>query len=123
MDAFGHVNNTVHIRWLESGRVQYLMQLGLSEFMDQSGVAPILASISCRYRSPVVFPDVVTIGTRVKELGEDRFTVHHRIVSREQGRVVAEGEGIVVCFDYKAGRKAPVPPLVRARIRETEGMP
>lgn len=121
MDAFGHVNNTVHIRWMESGRIHYFVQLGMEQMLDQSGVAPILASIQCRYKSPVVFPDTVTVGTRVKEMGEDRLTMHHRIVSRAQGRVVAEGEGVVVCYDYAARHKAPVPEPLRRAVQEIEG--
>ena len=77
MDAFGHVNNTVYIRWLETGRIAYFRQLDLSEFLGQASVAPILASIQCRYKAPVVFPDTVTVATRVKELGDDRFTMQH----------------------------------------------
>ncbi len=120
MDAFGHVNNVVYIRYLESGRIAYLRSLGLSDFMDLSGVGPILASIQCRFKAPVRFPDTLTVGTRARDLGADRFTMQHAIASHAQQRIVAEGEGVVVCYDYRAGRKAPVPDAVRARITAIE---
>lgn len=28
-DAFGHVNNTVYLRWLESGRIAYMTRIGV----------------------------------------------------------------------------------------------
>lgn len=120
MDALGHVNNVVYIRYLESGRIAYFVQMGLSDFMGQAQVGPILASIQCRYKSPVTFPDTLVVGTRVTALGEDRMTMHHRVVSTRQKRIVAEGEGIVVSYDYHARKKAPLPANVRARVLEVE---
>jgi acyl-CoA thioester hydrolase len=120
MDAFGHVNNVVYIRYLESARIAYIRALDLPEFLGQSGIGPILAAIHCRYKAPVVFPDTLTVGTRVRDVGHDRFTVQHAIASHAQQRIVAEGEGVVVCYDYRAGRKAPVPDVLRERIAAME---
>ncbi len=32
-DAFGHVNNTVYLRWFESARIAYSREVGLSALM------------------------------------------------------------------------------------------
>jgi acyl-CoA thioesterase FadM len=37
------------------------------------------------------------------------------------GEVVAEGKCVVVSFEYKTGRKCPIPRAVRSGIRELEG--
>ena len=42
--------------------------------------------------------------------------MHHRVVSRRHNRIAAEGDGVVVSFDYTAGRKAPIPAGVRAAL-------
>jgi acyl-CoA thioester hydrolase len=123
MDALGHVNNVVYIRWLENGRVAYLAGLGEEGFLANSGVGPILASINCRFKAPVTYPDSVIIGTRVSELGADRLTFRHRIVSRSLGRVVAEGEGVMVSYDYSRGSKAPLPDAVRAAVEQLQQEP
>ncbi len=120
MDAFGHVNNVVHIRWLENGRVSYLESAGITRILSTQGVGPILATIHCRYKAPVVYPDSVVIGTRVSELGEDHLTFDHRIVSRALRTVVAEGYGQMVSYDYVQRRRAPFPPEVRAAIEALE---
>lgn len=120
MDALGHVNNVVYIRWLENGRVAYLAALGMEDFLEGSGVGPILASIQCRFKAPVVFPDTVTVATRVSALTDDRMTFHHRVLSESLGRIVAEGEGVMVSYDYAAGRKAPLPQRIRDAIRRLE---
>ena len=122
MDALGHVNNVVYIRWLESGRVDYMMHGGIFALMEDAGVGPILASIQCRYKAPVTFPDNVTIATRITSVSDDRVTMQHEIYSDKLQRVVAEGQGVVVAYDFSAGSKGVLPESVRLRIAELEGM-
>ncbi|MFN8464041.1 MAG: thioesterase family protein [Caldilineaceae bacterium] len=120
MDAFQHVNNIVYLRYAESARIAYLEQAGLSESMQGTGIGPILASINCRYLFPVTYPDTVRVGTRVTEIGADRFTVHFRIVSTRHGRVAAQGDSVIVSYDYRTGSKAPLPDAMRAAILAIE---
>jgi acyl-CoA thioester hydrolase len=114
MDAFGHLNNVVYFRYIESGRVAYLRALHGVSFMGGTGIGPILASVQCRFRSPVTFPDTLIVGTRMRDMKMDRFTMEHRLVSKTQARIVAEGEGLVVAYDYTLGSKTPIPDDVRA---------
>ena len=116
MDAYSHVNNTVFFRWFESARIAYLEQCGLTESRELEGIGAILHSTSCRFRLPVLFPDTVHVGARVTEVGEDRFTMEYRVVSVRHGGVAAEGQGIVVAYDYNANRKTAIPESVRGRL-------
>jgi acyl-CoA thioester hydrolase len=120
MDAFQHVNNIVYLRYAESARIAYLEQAGLSETMEGTGIGPILASINCRYLFPVTYPDTVRVGTRVTEIGADRFTVHFRIVSTRHQRVAAQGDSVIVSYDYRTGSKVPLPEAMRAAILALE---
>ncbi len=61
-DAFQHVNNTVYLRWFESARIVYGERVGLTALMKDQNIGPILASITCHYRRPITYPDVVLIG-------------------------------------------------------------
>ncbi|MDX1675504.1 MAG: thioesterase family protein [Longimicrobiales bacterium] len=116
MDAFGHVNNTVFFRWFETARIPFLEAIGFEQGGDDAGVGPILASTSCRFRRPVTYPDTVIVGVRVGDVADDRFTHEYRVVRAGTGEVVAEGEGVVVSYDYGARSKAPIPDEVRAAI-------
>lgn len=115
-DAMQHVNNTVYIRWMEHVRLRFFDAIGVPESLEQTGVGTILASIQCRYRAPVTFPDTIHAGARAVSLGEDRMVIHQRLVSEQMGVVAAEGEGLGVCYDYRANQKAPMPPEMRARL-------
>ncbi len=121
MDAYGHVNNTVFFRYFESTRMAYLEACGLTASMDRDRVGAILHSTSCRFRLPLVWPDQVYLGGRAASLEEDRFLMEYAIVSAGQNAVAGEGSGLIVCYDYAAGRKCAVPAGVAARIREIEG--
>jgi acyl-CoA thioester hydrolase len=120
MDAFGHVNNIVYFRYFEHSRLAYCLRLGFKS-VPQNEIGPILAAVECRFRKPLTYPDTVRIGARITTVLEDRVTMEHRVVSLGQNAVVAEGKGIIVTFDYGAGRKTAIPDEVRKRIAEVEG--
>lgn len=122
MDAFAHVNNTVYFRWFESARIAYLDVIGLRRPVSPETVGPILASTSCRFRLPLTYPDTVTVGARATMLGADRFTMQYRAVSERHAAVAAEGEGVIVGYDYAVARSAALPDAVCARIREMDGV-
>ena len=118
MDAFQHVNNIVYFRYFESGRIAYFERAGLTTAND--GVGPILGSASCKYKFPLTYPDQVLVGIKVGEIGEDRFTMHFRIVSTRHHRIAAEGDGVIVSYDYVHKHKAPIPAAVRQAIEALE---
>lgn len=105
MDAFGHVNNAVYFRYFETARSVYFEQSGMFQLMKETGEGPILAAINCRFKVPVVYPDKLLVGVRVVLVEDDRYTINHRVVSTQHNRVAAEGDGLIVNYDYRAGKK------------------
>ena len=120
MDAFGHVNNTMFFRYFETVRIRYLDTIGFRGAGGERGVGPILASTQCRFRRPLTYPDTVLVGARISELADDRFTHEYRLVSRELNEIAAEGNGVVVAYDYGARTKCAIPEAVRASIAQLE---
>jgi acyl-CoA thioester hydrolase len=120
-DAFGHVNNTVPLRWFESARIAYMGRVGLSAMFAERKVGPILASITANYRSQIHFPDSVLVGARVTRIGRSSMAMDHVAVSLGQGAVAVEGTSTLVVFDYVAGRSEPVPEAIRIAIDALEG--
>jgi acyl-CoA thioester hydrolase len=117
MDAFQHVNNVVYARWLETARMVCFERLGLVERVREEGVGPILARTVIDYRKPVTYPDTVRVEARVIRVGGSSFTMGFRITSEAQGGAeVATGEQVIVHFDYRAGRSAPIDDRLRAAI-------
>jgi acyl-CoA thioester hydrolase len=120
MDAFQHVNNAVYFRYFENARIVYSEKLGLHAFKEQKGIGPILGSVSCRYKLPLTYPDIVSVGAKIVTVEDDRFTMKHVVVSHRHKAIAAEGEGVIVMYDYREGKKTSMPDEIRNRIREME---
>jgi acyl-CoA thioester hydrolase len=120
MDSLRHVNNIVYFRYFESARMAYFNRIDIWGYMEETGVGPILASTGCKFRIPLSYPDTVSVGTRITDLDADRFLMKYVAVSRQHQRIAAEGEGVVVSYDYREKRKAPLPQEIRARIEALE---
>ncbi len=120
-DSFGHVNHVVYFRWYESARIAYAQRVGLMDLHRAQRIGPILASVSNDYRRQLTFPDAVHVGVRVSRIGRASIAMEHRIVSRSQLALAAEGTSTLVVFDYKANKPHPVPDAVKRAIETLEG--
>ncbi len=118
-DAFGHVNNTIYLRWFESARIEYGNRAGLSQ--TGQSVGPILAAISCNYRRQLTYPDTIHVGARITRIGNSSLKMEHRLISDRLGAVAADGDSTLVAFDYAAQRPVSVPAPIRASIEQLEG--
>jgi acyl-CoA thioester hydrolase len=121
MDSLRHVNNIVYFRYFESARMAYFDRVGFRACTDETGVGPILASTRCKFILPLTYPDTVSIGARVSEIEDDRFLMSYAVVSHNHARLAAEGDGLIVSYDYRALTKAPLPEEIERRIRDLEG--
>lgn len=124
MDAFARVDSVVYYEYFEIARVAYLDRIG----MPVPGPAWhdfgwVIGSTLCRYRAAVVYPDTLSVGTRVAAMSDDRVLMEYRAVSRELGRVAVEGDALLVSYDFDAGRAVPVRKDVRDAILLLEGGP
>src|SRR5262249_50551547 len=120
MDSYRHVNNVVYFRYFESARLEYFRRLDWFEYEQQTGIGPILAATSARFRRPLTYPDTIWVAARVSALEEDRFTMEYRLVSRSLAVVAAEGTGLIVTYHYAQAKKVPIPQELRERISDLE---
>jgi acyl-CoA thioester hydrolase len=117
MDAFQHVNNKVYFRYFEKIRIDFFEAKGLLDLMEEQQIGPILASTQCRFKVPLTYPDQVVIGTYLTDFESDRFLMKYAVYSMVHRRIAAEGDGAIVCYDYKQGKKAPIPESILKRLK------
>ncbi len=120
MDSLQHVNNIVYFRYFESARMAYFHEIDIWSYMDETGIGPILASTQCKFKIPLSYPDTVSVGTRIINVEEDRFLMKYVVASHQHQRIAAEGEGVIVSYDYRGKKKAPLPQEIKARIEALE---
>lgn len=120
MDAFGHVNNTVYFRYFEDARIAYLDQIAMQEHKERLNVGPILATAQCNFRRPLNYPDRIHIGIRASILSPRKFNMEFAVFSEQHGAVVADGDGLVVYYDYSQGKSCEIPAAVVDAIHALE---
>lgn len=116
MDALGHVNNARYLRWFESARIAMFHRLGVRT-SGPPGVGPILATTTCDFLEPVVYPATVEVSVRMSKVGETSITMEYEVRDADaKDRLYARGSSVVVMVEYPAMRKVRVPDDVRAAI-------
>jgi acyl-CoA thioester hydrolase len=108
-DALGHVNNTVYLRWFESGRIALFDSLGFVFGSPAGGVYPVLASATVHFRRPITFPATVVIHSSVTRTGRTSLTMEHRVRVAGEEADAADGSSVVVLVDPSTNRPHPLP--------------
>ncbi len=119
LDAFNHVNNTIYFKYFEMVRIEYFIQLKWMVSMENTGIGPILANTSCQFLLPITYPDQLQVGIRAKKLGRSSIIHEYAVFSDKLG-LAAQGESVVVCYDFPNQRKIEFPEELRKKILEIE---
>lgn len=124
IDAQGHLNNAKFLTFFEQARIQYLRHLGLfsdnQSFMD---IGVILADVHIAFRAPVLWGMDVRVGVKSTRLGNKSLTVSQCLLNGANGQVMAEGEVVLVTYDYRSGQTLPIPAKWREAITRFEELP
>ncbi len=120
LDVFGHVNNGVILSYVETARIRYLVEIDIrSPQAGWNDIAFILAHINCDFRQPIFYGQRIEVGSRIVDVGRTSLRLTHRVEA--DGKLAAEGDGILVHYDYASQRSTPIPAEMRAKIEAFEG--
>jgi len=119
LDVLGHVNNAVVLTYAETARVRYAIDLGLHSLQDSwRNLSFILAHISCNFKRPIFYGQAVMVGTRLVEIKRSSLKLAYCIEADSE--LVAEGDAILVYYDYVAKQSMPIPVEMRAKVEAFE---
>jgi acyl-CoA thioester hydrolase len=124
LDAMGHVNNAVYLTYFEVGREGYFQALGFEpgDARTLEEQFPfVVAEATCRFLAPARIDADLQVHVRTTAIGGKSFTIEYLVTDRTSGRALACGQTVQVYYDYGAGRPAPVPTGLRARLETLEG--
>ena len=97
----GHVANSSVLNFFQDARIAYLKHLGgYSEMNVGGGCGLILPEAHVRYLAEMFMGDELVVGVKIVEVGRSSFRMAYRI--ERDGQATAEGETVLVCFDYAA---------------------
>lgn len=120
MDAYGHVNNTVYFRYFEDARIAYFDKIGVGRIKAESNLGPILATTHADFKIPLQYPDRIHVSGRITILGPKKFNMHYVVYSEKFDAIAAEGDGLLVYYDYANGTSCEIPPVIVSAIQDLE---
>ncbi len=89
-DPMGVVHHAAYAPWLEIGRTELLRDTGVSYAdMERAGVFLVISKLSCSYRRPVYYDDIVEVRTRVVRGSRVKIEHEYEVVVVEDGGHVA----------------------------------
>lgn len=103
MDAFGHVNNAVFLRYLEEARIDFMFRLAPGDGSPSFSGGSVVARHEIDYVRPLVHRhSPVTIESWVTKIGAASLTISYEVKDPEQ--VYVRATTIVVPFNLEAQR-------------------
>jgi acyl-CoA thioester hydrolase len=120
LDTNAHLNNVAVHQFFESARVAYMRELfpEIDPLGRNGDLGVIFAETHVRFASPAFYEEVLRVDVRPTELRRSSVRLAFELVCESDGRMVAEGWGTLVGYDYAAGRAAPFPDAMADRLRE-----
>lgn len=111
-DQMGVVYYANYLRWFESGRSEFLRQIGLPySTIEQQGFHFPVTEVSCRYNRSAHYDDLVRIETELVELGRASLSFHYRIARETHQALLATGQSKHACVDH-GGKLTRIPTLL-----------
>ena len=108
LDAMRHLNNVEFLRFFETARIEFLRSIAPAhDPANPDDFGLIFAECHINYRAPGFYDDVVAVSIRPGDIKRSSFRVNFEMHVAE--RLIAEGWGALVSYDYAAGKAAALP--------------
>lgn len=115
LDADGHVNNTVMLRFAEEARMQWAAALKLHQ--EAPDRMPVVAAVGCSYRAPVHYPASLHVRVFCTRVGRTSMNLAFEMGVLEDGateRRCASAFAVWVWVDKERRQPVPVPAALRS---------
>jgi acyl-CoA thioester hydrolase len=117
LDAMQHMNNVEFLRFFETARIDYMLQLSPAHAPTQRReFGFIFAECHIAYRAPAFFGDMIRTYIWPSELKRSSLRLQFEMRTDTDDRLVADGWGTLVGYDYGEGKPRPIPDVLRERI-------
>jgi acyl-CoA thioesterase FadM len=121
-DSMGHVNNVQYVRYAETGRCNWIQNLGAyfdrahqkewGDLLSSRNVGLILRSITVDFKFPMTWPDCISVYHKLRSRPTrdmDSMMLDVTILSEVQQRPAARCLEDCVVYNYRQGKKSTIP--------------
>lgn len=114
-DQYGHMNNAVHYRLVDTAVNLWLIEAGLLQVTGGARIGLVVES-GCLYHAEMGFPDRVTAGLRIGRLGGSSVRWEVGLFRNDAPLAAAEAHFTHVYVEAETRRPAPLPEAWRAQF-------
>jgi acyl-CoA thioester hydrolase len=114
-DVYGHVNNVEYYAYFDTVINAYLIREGGLD-IHAGSVIGLCAESHCEFRAPLAFPETVTAGLRVGQLGRSSVRYEIALFGEGGGEPAATGWFVHVFVERDTRRPAEIPERMRAAL-------
>ena len=114
-DTMGVVHHSNYIRWFETGRVEFLREIGidLNEMMNDGILFP-LVEVGAKFHAPAKFDDELEIETTAENLTRAKMQFVYKIRRLGEEKILVEGNSTNVFTS--GGKMCRLPEKYSARL-------
>ncbi|MGP4000243.1 acyl-CoA thioesterase [Streptomyces sp. 8N706] len=118
VDMLGHVNSVAYLRWAESARATYQIDVLKEEVDGPRGF--VVGRIAFEYFQPLRFRDPVCVGIRISRLGGKSFDFEYAVWREGDGALAATGTSAMIAYNAVDEHSIPVPQAWRDAVEAFE---
>ena len=114
VDRMGVLHHSRMFVLLELARTEMLRRHGMNyRQMEDEGWFLVISKLSCAFKSPAYYDDVLLVETKVVRMTHTRIDHTYRVTRQSNGDVVAEAETTLACVD-RSGNIQRIPDSLKA---------
>lgn len=116
-DQMGYLYYGNYALYYEVGRAEAIRTLGFTyRQLEEMGVMMPVAELNSRYFRPVLYDDLITVRTVLKELSVQSPIRFHTELYNEAGELLNKGVTTLVFYDPKIKKSINMPPELYERL-------
>ena len=107
VDVVGHVNNIVYFQYYDTGKAAYMTEI-LGRSISWQEVDTVVANIDCAFIAPIFWGEKIEVLTGCTFIHDKSFKLLQMLRNVESGEVKSVCETVMVSFDPKIQKSAPL---------------
>jgi len=114
LDALNHLNNIASAVYCETARADFFVKKLGHDF--SANINWMLANINLTYLAPVDYPNDISIGTRIKRIGNSSLIIQQGLFAGDT--CFSTAETVLVHANLETGKSVPFTPEMKTIFEE-----
>jgi len=124
VDSLGIVHNAIYLEYCESGRVEYIRDLGFTILAGgflKNGIKVMVRRNEINYYNPARTDDLIDVYTRIAYIKNTSFCFEHVLLNAETGIFYCDQKSIQVNLNTETNKPERLKDVYRKMLIDFEG--